>query len=66
MAVTAFHAVNSGSNPLGDANRKLKAHHSTSIFRGMWCVFLYQYSPLLSPYPPSSRSSFQALCHYLP
>ena len=22
-----FHAVNSGSNPLGDANRHLKAHH---------------------------------------
>ena len=28
MAVTAFHAVNSGSNPLGDANR----HQRLSFF----------------------------------
>ncbi len=45
----AFHAVNSGSNPLGDANRKLKAHHSTSIFRGMWCVFFISIFALTFP-----------------
>jgi hypothetical protein len=29
VAATAFHAVNSGSNPLGDATSKLEAHHFT-------------------------------------
>ena len=69
----AFHAVNSGSNPLGDANRKLKAHHFTLKIRVLWCVFLYYKHPALvkpspqgfqaEPSPPCALrpSSFRAL-----
>ena len=42
-----FHAVNSGSNPLGDANRHLKAHHFTLKIRALWCAFCIISTPPL-------------------
>ena len=69
MAVTAFHAVNSGSNPLGDANRKLKAHHIISKNRGLVVRLLYyKHPPLVKPLPKAQKPCrpLQALCCLAP
>ena len=67
----AFHAVNSGSNPLGDANRHLKAHHIPPKLRFCGAPFVLsrpckalppgpQAAPL-SPAPPRPAAFWKKL-----
>lgn len=51
----AFHAVNSGSNPLGDANRHLKAHHIPQKLRFCGAPFYYKHPALVKPSLPALK-----------
>ena len=55
MAVTAFHAVNGGSNPPGDAKFRYKEECQGPKDLGILCFFFPVWFPEVQPRPLASK-----------